>query len=137
MAAELDVVSQGILDATPAKKPARKAKAKKAKTAAKAKAKPSANGKAGPTVRERVFRLLAKTPCTGPEVKAKLGLSGVPSLLKDEGVRQVPRIKREVAEGVRGVVYSLTAAGRRDLEAGKVDASAAEPSGGKDWPGSR
>ncbi len=89
---------------------------------------------AGPTVRERTFKLIAKTPMTGPAIKEKLQLAGVPSFLKDEGVCAKPRIKRAVVEGVRGVVYSLTALGAKDLAAGKVDENAADASSGQEWP---
>lgn len=107
-------------------------KAKKTKKAAKKTA-----AKSGPTIREQVFKLLSHRPSTGPYIKEKLGLSGVPSLLKDEGVSASPRIRRRDEEGVRGVVYELTARGKKDLADGKVDDNAAEPSGGKDWPDGR
>jgi hypothetical protein len=124
-------------------------KAKPAKKAPKAKA--SSNGKAtkkapakktegdrGPTARERTFRLLAKTGgMTGPAIKEKLALSGVPSFLKDELFGAKPRIRRTTEEGTRGVIYQLTAAGKADLEKGTVDANAPESSAGKDIPSNR
>ena len=111
------------------------ADAPKSKKAPKAKAKKVKQTPAAEqTIRERVFQTLAKTPMTGPALKDKLGLSGVPSLLKDEGVCDQPRIRRESVEGTRGVVYSLTARGKKDLANGKVDENAAPASGGSDWP---
>jgi len=105
----------------------------KAKTAVKA-----TNGKAEPTtIRLRVFQLLNKKPSGGAEVKDKLGLSGIPSLLKDEAICAKPRICRKVEEGRRGVVYHLTALGKKDLVSGKVDENAADSSAGKDWPTNR
>ncbi len=94
--------------------------------------------KAGPTIRQRVFAMIAKTPSTGAAIKEKLALSGIPSLLKDEAVIAKPRIRRlEPQAGARGVVYELTALGKKDLAAGKVDENAAEASGGKPWPANR
>lgn len=111
-----------------------KAKPAKAATPAKA-AKPSS----GPSVRERVFASLAKAAegMTGKQVMDKLGLKGIPGLLKDEAICDKPRIKRVTKEGVRGVMYVLTAAGRKDQESGKVNDNAAEGSGGKEWPNGR
>lgn len=91
------------------------------------------------TIRTRVFNLLAKSKegLTGKQIMEKLELKGIPALLKDEGVCDKPRIKRKTQEGVRGVVYELTALGRKDQAAGKVDENAAEFAGGKDWPEGR
>lgn len=87
------------------------------------------------TVRSRVFALLAKskTGLTGAQIKEKLGLSGVPALLKDEGVCDKPRIRRTTSEEVRGVLYVLTALGLKAVKDGTVDENAAPPSGGKGW----
>lgn len=110
----------------------------KAKSAAKtAKAKAKTNGKKGSTVRERVFSLLAKTPLTGAAIVTKLSLSGIPSLLKDEAICNKPRIRRKMQEGVRGVVYELTALGKKHLEEDLVDSNAAPSSAGQDWPNGR
>lgn len=89
----------------------------------------------GPTIRDRVFKLLAKNAdgLTGAQIKDKLQLGGVPSLLKDEGVCEKPRLKRTVREDVRGVVYVLTALGRKAVEADKIDENAAPSAAGKDW----
>lgn len=104
--------------------------------------KPGAKGKpapvaknGGPTIRQRVFELLAKSPegLTGRAIAEKLSLKGIPNLLKDEGVCEKPRIKRMVVEGVRGVTYVLTAAGKNDLAKGKVDENAAPSSSGVEW----
>lgn len=108
-------------------------KTEKAPKVAKVKAEKVAK-ETGPTIRQRTFELLAKTPMTGPAIKEKLAISGVPSFLKDEGVNDKPRIRRRAEEGVRGVLYELTALGKKDLAAGKVDENAAEASGGKEWP---
>lgn len=107
------------------------------KTGGKAKAAPAKAS--GPSIRERVFAALAKAAegMTGKQVMEKLVLKGIPSLLKDEAICDKPRIKRVTKEGVRGVLYALTAAGRKDQEAGKVDDNAADPSSGKDWPNGR
>ena len=112
--------------------------AKKTATKATNKTASSSNGR-GPSIRQRVFELLNKSPngVTGAQIKEKLGLSGVPSILKDEGISEKPRIRRSVQEDVRGVLYHLTALGKKDLAAGKVDENAAPASGGKDWPNGR
>lgn len=117
--------------ATAAVKGTKKAAVKTAPAPTKKKA-TSAEG----TIRSRVFHLLQMNPqgLTGGQVMGKLSLSGIPALLKDEGVRDNPRIKRETQEGVRGVLYLLTAAGKKAVEKGTVDSDAAEPSGGKEWP---
>lgn len=88
----------------------------------------------GPTARQRVFALISTTPSTGAQIKEKLGLAGIPSFLKDEGVCEKPRIRRKVVEGARGVVYELTALGKSDLAKDKVDDNAAPVSSGKEWP---
>lgn len=110
-------------------------KAKKAKKPAEKKSPTKSSN--GPTVRERVFKLINSRPMTGPAIMEKLELSGVPSFLKDEGVCAKPRIRRKVQEGVRGVVYELTALGKADLAKGAVNENAAEPSNGKEWPNGR
>jgi len=114
----------------PKKKPA-----KKDAKPAKAKAKTSN----GPSVRQWVFELLAASPSgvTGPAVRDQLELAGIPSCLKDEGVCDKPRIRRSVVEGTRGVVYSLTALGKKDLKAGKVDINKAPSGANKPWPEGR
>jgi hypothetical protein len=112
-------------------------KAKKAK-GKKAAPKKAANGDRGPTARTRVFAHLAKKgPTTGPALKDALGLTGVPSFLKDELFGKTPRLRRKVEEGTRGVLYELTAAGRKDHEAGKVDENAAPATGGSPIPNGR
>jgi len=95
--------------------------------------------KAEPSIRLRVFELLKKNPdgLTGAQIKDKLELGGIPSLLKDEGLAATPRIKRATVEGVRGVLYLLTAAGKKAVETGKVDSGAAPSSSGKKWPNGR
>lgn len=119
----------------PVAPPPRKTDTKAGKTNKTAKSAVRPAAAAGMTVRQRVFNLLAKNPdgLTGRDVMLKLGLKGIPSLLKDEGIGDKPRIKRSVSEGVRGVLYSLTAAGRADQSKGKVDENAAPRSAGKDW----
>lgn len=133
----------GTMDLVPGKgTPKAKAAPKKAKPAdgkqvAKGKAAVKATKSTGETIRLRVFRALSKKPQTGPQLAAALGLSGVPSLLKDEGVIAKARIRRKEVEGVRGVVYELTAAGKADLAKGAVDEHAAPASGGTPWPNGR
>ena len=140
-------VEGGTAVATPpSDKPKKKPVAKAATTTvaggkgktvtAPAKKAPPKKEKEGPSIRERVFALLAKSPegLTGAEIKEKLELGGIPSLLKDEGVCEKPRIRRKSVEGVRGVKYELTALGKKHAAEGKVDEHAAELSGGKDWP---
>lgn len=133
------VLEAPVVETSEAPKPrkASKPKAKAAKKAPKVKAKEPS--KRGPSVRQRVFALLAKSGdgLTGPAIMKKLNLSGVPALLKDEGVCAKPRIRRLDMEDVRGVMYTLTALGRSDLKAGKVDENAAESAAGKDWPNGR
>lgn len=144
-----------VVEATPvATAPAKKAKAapkkravkgakKATKKAAKgAKAVKKEKGTGGgrmddthDTVRLRVFKLLKKTPngLTGAAIAEKLELKGIPSLLKDEGMNAAPRIKREFIEGTRGAVYSLTAAGKKAVEAGTVNSDAPASASGKEW----
>jgi hypothetical protein len=117
--------------ATPAKKaPKKAAKAKKAAV------KKAPTKRTEPTIRHRVFTLLNKSPngYTGAQIKEKLELAGVPNLLKDEGLSDKPRIKRVDIEGVRGVVYQLTAAGRKAVADGTVDSNAAESAARVAWP---
>lgn len=105
--------------------------------AAPAKKTESGNGH-GSTIRQRVFEALSKNGgMTGAAVKEALGLSGVPSLLKDELFGSKPRIRRKQVEGARGVVYELTATGKADLKAGKVDSNAADVSNGVPVPDGR
>lgn len=87
------------------------------------------------SIRLRVFDLLNANAggLTGKEVMVKLGLKGIPATLKDEGISAKPRIQREKKNGKRGVVYALTAAGKADLKAGKVDDNAAPRSVGLTW----
>lgn len=89
----------------------------------------------GPSIRVRVFNLLAKSidGLKGSQIQEKLGLKGIPALLKDEGVCDKPRIKRAANPEGRGVLYSLTARGKQAVEKGTVDSDAAKASGGKDW----
>lgn len=125
------------------KKRATKGTKKVAKKAKGAKAtKKAAKGDGGgrmddthDTVRLRVFKLLKKTPngLTGASIAEKLELRGIPSLLKDEGMSAAPRIKREFIEGTRGAVYSLTAAGKKAVEAGTVNSGAPASASGKEW----
>lgn len=94
----------------------------------------------GPSIRLRVFQALNKNSngLTGAQIAEKLELHGIPSLLKDEGMRaKNPRIAREVREGVRGVVYVITAAGKQALKDETVDTEAAESAAGKEWPNNR
>lgn len=139
--------------ATPAKAPKpkktaaaapTKAPVSKAKTNGKAHAKANGSAKAKPekkedSIRLRVFKLLNSKPTgyTGPQIKEKLGLTGVPALLKDEGMRaKAPRIARQEIEGVRGVVYVLTPAGKQAIKDGTVDSEAAPRATG-DWQNNR
>lgn len=118
-------------------KPAKKTPKKTVKAPAKKKAVKKAPAVArGDSIRLRVFKLLAKNVdgLTGRQIKDRLELSGVPNLLKDEGLADKPRIRRRDLEGVRGVVYQLTAAGKADLEKGKVDENAPTSAAGKEWP---
>lgn len=89
----------------------------------------------GPTQRLRIFQGLAAIPMTGREIANMLGGKSIPMILKDEGVCVTPRIQRAMVAGKKGVVYSLTAAGLADLEAGKVDENAAPSSPHLEWPG--
>jgi hypothetical protein len=127
----------------PAKKKAVKKAPKKAggaKKAAKKSPKKAAVKKASTrtekTIRSKVFDLLNRNSdgLTGAQIKEKLELSGVPNLLKDEGLSSKPRIRRSAIEGVRGVVYQLTAAGKHAIENGTVDSDAPESAAGKNWP---
>lgn len=126
----------------PAKKPAPKTAPKPVKTPKKPTAPPKgkaeANGR-GPSIRLRTFQLLAKSAdgLTGREIMEKLGLSGIPALLKDEGCSDQPRIRREVAAEGRAVVYKLTAAGKKAVEKDTVDSEPAPKASGKDWPNGR
>lgn len=120
-----------------AKKAPKKAAAKKGtkKAAAKGKSKKETKPR-GESIRLRGFKLLAKGDLTGAQVKEKLGLSGVPSFLKDEAVIATPRVKRFTVPnpetGADGPThYTLTAAGKKALEKGTVDSEAAPRSVGK------
>jgi hypothetical protein len=128
----------------PGTKPAAKAKPaptpvpkKPLKNAAPAKA--VKGTKETTSIRQNTFELLKNNPdgLTGAQIMQCLNLKGVPAFLKDEGVCDKPRIKRASIEGIRGVVYKLTALGLKDLDHGKVDENAAEASAGKDWPANR
>jgi hypothetical protein len=93
------------------------------------------NPRSRPTVRSQIFELLHVHRLTGAQIAEKLNKHYVPAILKDEGVCDRPRIKRETVPCVRGVVYSLTNLGEEDLEAaGRVDENAAGPSKGVHWP---
>lgn len=124
-----------------AAKPAKKKVAKKkvAKKVAKKKSTATGEGKGRMddthvTIRLRMFKLLAKGGQTGAKIAEKLELSGIPNILRDEGIMaNPPRIKREMIEGTRGVVYSLTAAGKKALEKGTVNSEAPAAATGKDW----
>lgn len=93
----------------------------------------------GPTIRLRVFQLLAKAPkgLSGGQIKEQLGLGGVPSILKDELFGTTPRIRRKTVEGSRAVTYELTPAGREAVKKGKVDDGAAPSSSGQEIPEGR
>lgn len=125
-----------------AKKPAKVAKKKTAKKVAKKKAAKKSGEPRGrmddshDTIRLRMFKLLKKHPngLMGGEVMTKLELTGIPNLLRDEGiVASPPRIKRELEEGKRGVVYTLTAAGKKALENGTVNSGAPGSAKGLEW----
>jgi DNA-binding transcriptional ArsR family regulator len=91
------------------------------------------------TVRTRIFRMLAKQPMTASEISKAVGHASCPSLVKDEGVCEKPRIRREdgTQYGKRGVVFTLTALGHKHLEQGVVDQHAAPQSFGVPWPEGR
>ena len=115
----------------------KKATAKKSvkKTAAKrAPAKKSVK-RVGDSVRLRVLKLLVKNSngLKGSQVMNKLGLKGIPAVLKHEAMRQDKpvRIKRETREEIRGTVYLITAAGKTAIKEGKVDSEPAPTSVGK------
>jgi len=93
----------------------------------------------GDSIRLRTFQLLNKHPngLTGAQIKERLELGGIPSLLKDEGCAATPRIKRQTQENVRGVVYVLSAAGRKALEKDTVDSDTPEKAAGQEWPANR
>ena len=122
--------------AKPKKAPAKKAAPKVKKTVAKAKKESTPRG---PSIRLQVFKLLAKATdgLSGGAIKEKLELGGVPSLLKDEGCAANPRIKRHVNAEGRGVLYLLTAAGKKALEKDTVDSVAPKKAAGSDWPEGR
>ncbi len=134
-----DELNTAVAPAT--KKATKKAVVKKVvkKVAKKTAAKKTESKRTGPTIRSQVFTLLAKHSdgYTGAQIMEKLNLKGIPALLKDEGVSATPRIKRASVEGVRGVVYQLTAAGRKAVEKDTVDSDAPESASGKDWPANR
>jgi len=112
------------------------AKKKGAKKAAKKQREGGRMDDSHDTIRLRIFKLLKKNPNgqTGSQIAEKLELSGIPNLLRDEGiVASPPRIKREEIEGQRGVVYSLTAAGKKALENGTVNSGAPGAATGKSW----
>lgn len=140
--ATIDTVTNDTVT-TPGKKVVKKVSKKVSPVVKKAagkkatKAAPKSSG--GPSIRERVFALLNKSPngLTGGQIKDKLGLGGIPSLLKDEGVCDKPRIKRISEEGVRGVLYTLTALGKKAVEKGTVDSEAAPLASGQEWPAGR
>jgi hypothetical protein len=119
------------------KAPAKTAKKKVAKKAAKTSKKEVTPR--GESVRYRIFSLLKKhdSGLTGPQIKEKLSLSGIPSLLKDEGCSEKPRLRREKHEDARGVFYVLTAAGRKAVENDTVDSGAPASASGKEWPEGR
>ena len=100
--------------------------AKATKKAGKAKKQREARGE---SIRLRGFKLLAKGELTGAQVRDALSASGVPNFLKDESLRDKPRIARNTDKGP--TLYSLTAAGRKALDEGTVDAEAAARSVGK------
>ena len=130
-----------------AKKPTKVAKKKVAKKAPKKAAKKTAKkavptggqGDKRDTVRLRMFRLLGKKSdgLTGAAIKEALELGGVPNILKDECMGDPPRIRRLDIEGTRGVVYQLTAAGKKAIENGTVNSGAPESAAGKEWPNGR
>ncbi len=85
------------------------------------------------TNRLKIFEYIADTPRTGAEIMKHFNFSALPGLVKDEGVRDKPRIYRERHEEKRGVVYGLTPLGKKDLREGLVDANAAPASAGRTW----
>jgi hypothetical protein len=134
MTAELDAVSQGILDATPATKPARKAKAKAGKAKGKGKssktkaAKPSANGDGKNDIRwtekkVALLRALVKLGATSgdaavlPEKTAKASNGkalGNPLPAYDMSVQGY--LAWSKPEGERAAHLWITAKGRAKLE---------------------
>jgi hypothetical protein len=84
------------------------------------------------TTRLLVFKLLAKHAdgLTMPQIKEKLSLKKPVALVKHECLADKPRMKREQHEGSRGMVYSLTAAGKKAITDGSVDSAAAPSSAG-------
>lgn len=122
-------VKKAAVKAAPAAAaPAKKVPPKKAPT----------TNEAGETLRLQAFNVLAANPdgLTGAQIMEALGKPGEPcySFIKSEGCREVPRVKRVAVEGVRGVTYQLTPAGKAALKAGTIDSEAAESATGKDWP---
>ncbi len=51
----------------------------------------------------------------------KLGITDTQNVFRDEGLSDKPRIKRAEVDGVRGMVYALTARGRKAIENGTID----------------
>lgn len=130
----------------PAKKKAAKKAAPKKKAAKKKVAKKAGDGKKRSssddrdTIRLRMFKLLKKNSngLTGSQIKDGLELTGIPNILRDEGiVASPPRIRRLDVEGVRGVVYQLTAAGLKAIENGTVNSGAPASANGIEWPDGR
>lgn len=123
------------------KKATKKAVAKKATKKTVKKGAKKESTPRGPSIRSKVFALLKKhaNGLTGPQIQEKLELQGVPALLKDEAIGEKNRIKRTTVEGVRGVVYVLTALGKKHADAGAetVDEFAAPKAAGMDWPSNR
>jgi len=83
--------------------------------------------KKGPSVRERIFKILEKAEFgfSRKEVMMKLHIRDTQNVFRDEGLSEKPRIKRTEVPGVRGMVYSLTPRGRRAIENGTIDSEKA------------
>lgn len=133
VAAPKKKAAKKVAKKSPAKKTAKK---KTAKKKAAASGEPRRSDDTRDTIRLRMFKLLKKNVngLTGSQIKEKLELSGVPNILRDEGiVAKPPRVRRSEIEGVRGVVYQLTAAGLKALEKGTVNSEAPASAGGLEW----
>lgn len=121
---------------TTKKSAAKNPTAKKKTTSKKTTPKKATPKKRGKSLRLQVFELLEKhvNGLGGPTIQQKLEVSGVPACLKHEWMRdddQAKRIKCEKHEESRGVIYIITAAGKKAIKDGTVDSKPAPSSIGR------
>lgn len=86
------------------------------------------------TMRLVVFQLLDGEIMSEAQLGEFFSQKTIPHILKDEGVCDMPRIRRVKVEGQRAAGFTLTRLGRKHLKEGKVDSHAAPSSAGRSWP---